>query len=244
MSELHSAAANGDETEVARLLAAGADVNARNSDGDTPLRITSSVGVAKWLLAKGADVNISNNAGLTPLHRACAIVGTELIHIYLHRGAKIEATTPQGVTPLLTAAMLAKPYQLVVMLTQGAKADVTNAVGRRSIREPGVGYAREVLLLFAALDRVAQDPDLGETATSVRSSLQKYILELIIQPYRPPPALALSATMDAFLEHEERFSRSIENLTCHLKTKASEIFKPEDLRLRFDLEIAALASGG
>ncbi len=70
---LHSAAIYGRKDVVELLLAAKADVNARNNDGVTPLAWAAQEGykeVAELLLAKGADVNAKDNDGHTPLHRA------------------------------------------------------------------------------------------------------------------------------------------------------------------------------
>ncbi|PNH08660.1 Ankyrin repeat domain-containing protein [Tetrabaena socialis] len=62
---LMMACANGD-TEVAKaLLAASADVNARNSDGDTALFVACKEGhaeVATILLAAGADFNTAKSS--------------------------------------------------------------------------------------------------------------------------------------------------------------------------------------
>jgi ankyrin repeat protein len=56
------------------LLEKGADVQAKNSDGVTPLLWACDMGlseVAMALLEKGADVQAKNSHGVTPLHWAC-----------------------------------------------------------------------------------------------------------------------------------------------------------------------------
>jgi ankyrin repeat protein len=71
-------AANREVAEA--LLAAGADVNARNKYGDTPLHFAATRGrkeVVQFLLEKGAEVNVKNRPigigadGETPLD--CAV---------------------------------------------------------------------------------------------------------------------------------------------------------------------------
>uniref|UniRef100_A0A3B3SLY1 Cyclin-dependent kinase inhibitor 2A/B (p15, inhibits CDK4) n=1 Tax=Paramormyrops kingsleyae TaxID=1676925 RepID=A0A3B3SLY1_9TELE len=70
--ELASAAANGNTGIVGRLLQNGADANAANSFGRTPLQVAmmGSSAVVKLLLENGADPNKPDNTGTTPLHDA------------------------------------------------------------------------------------------------------------------------------------------------------------------------------
>ena len=60
-------------TQVALLIASGADVQARNCYGSTPLHtaaVSAMRTAAKLLLSAGADVNAANNGGWTPLQYA------------------------------------------------------------------------------------------------------------------------------------------------------------------------------
>jgi len=61
-----------DRAEVVRLLlAAGADVNARDAEGDTALLFCHmNLELASLLLRAGADPNVRNHGGDTPLHLA------------------------------------------------------------------------------------------------------------------------------------------------------------------------------
>ena len=57
------------EKVVKLLIDAGADVNAKNNDGKTPLHIIKkSETIAQMLIDAGADVNAKNKKGYTPLH--------------------------------------------------------------------------------------------------------------------------------------------------------------------------------
>ena len=58
---------------IQTLVDAGADINARNNDGETPLHnaaTTNTPEVIQALLDTGADINARNNDGDTPLDLA------------------------------------------------------------------------------------------------------------------------------------------------------------------------------
>ncbi|MCC9606751.1 ankyrin repeat domain-containing protein [Blastopirellula sp. JC732] len=71
---LHAFAAHEDARGVAWLLDHGADVDARDADGNTPLiaaaKRNSGVKVIQQLIDAGADLAAVNNAGLDALHAA------------------------------------------------------------------------------------------------------------------------------------------------------------------------------
>ena len=73
------------------LLKRGADVNAKDNDGDTPLLMASEIGpedVVRLLIEKGADVNAANNLGSTPLTMACEKGHEDVAHLLRMHGSK------------------------------------------------------------------------------------------------------------------------------------------------------------
>jgi hypothetical protein len=71
--DLHYAVRDGDLKEVRKLLDKGADVNARDKYGWTPLHEAASYGhldIVKLLVERGADVNARDKDGRTPLDLA------------------------------------------------------------------------------------------------------------------------------------------------------------------------------
>ena len=64
---IHDAALDGNIEAVKQHLAAGTDVNAKTTDGWTPLHYTETKECAELLIAKGADINAKNERDETPL---------------------------------------------------------------------------------------------------------------------------------------------------------------------------------
>ncbi len=88
---LHDACLVGDEAEAGRLLAAGADVQARDA------------------------------AGLTPLHYAAGHGPVSLVQLLLSKGAAVDAACPKGMTPLFFAAVLGASDAAALLLKSGAE---------------------------------------------------------------------------------------------------------------------------
>jgi ankyrin repeat protein len=117
--ELFAAARDNNLPEVRRLFRAGADVNAKDSYGGTPLHWTccrGHVAVTIELLGHGADTEAKDRQSRRPLHFAClnghlAVVNelrspndsdgkTSILSKRRSRGADTEARDFRGETPL------------------------------------------------------------------------------------------------------------------------------------------------
>jgi ankyrin repeat protein len=144
--ELIQAAGENNLPEVRWILSVGADVNAKNNDGETPLIEASYNGhvhVVNELLGDGADIEVKDFNGWAPLHFACSngqlTVVVELLGpndsngATTSRGADIEAKTNGGNTPLHTAAILGHLAIVKKLLSGGANILATNNYGTNSI---------------------------------------------------------------------------------------------------------------
>lgn len=92
---------------AALLVRYGANVNAENSFGDTPLSQAArfgAKGVVAILLAHGAKVNHKDGEGRTALHSAVQSDDPATVALLLTRGADTNARDEAGKTPLALAA--------------------------------------------------------------------------------------------------------------------------------------------
>jgi len=76
------------------FIAKGADLDAKDTDGRTPLHWAAQEGdtdAAKLLIAKGADVDAKETDGRTPLHWAAQEDYIDIAELLIAKGATVNA---------------------------------------------------------------------------------------------------------------------------------------------------------
>ena len=127
------------------LLQAGADPNAANDLGVTPLMLASVNGGAPMverLLQAGADPNLARPAGGTALMMAARSGSVAVVRRLIAAGADVDAAAGGGQTALMWAAAEEHAGIVTVLAEVGADVEARTAVrtrpGRTIVREPRV----------------------------------------------------------------------------------------------------------
>jgi len=185
-------AVNLDNVEFAeQAIKNGADVNAVDSDGKTPLHTAAFWGksdIVGLLITNSADVNAKDNGGATPLHTAAFGGKCDAIALLLEAGAKVNAKDNWGATPLHKAASWGYRDAIVLLLEAGAEVNAQSSFGKTPLHE-AVLHSNIVRTL---LDRGA-DPRItnhsGETPLeNARQMGNRNIVKILDQWERDHPA--------------------------------------------------------
>ena len=75
--------------------------------------------VVKALLEKGADVQAKNSHGVTPMHDACRNGHVEVVMVLLEKGADVHAKDSGGYTPFRYARMYGHGNMVKALLEKG-----------------------------------------------------------------------------------------------------------------------------
>lgn len=133
------AAQGGHLEAMGLLLAAGANIDAPDDDGNTPLMQAVFAGqfaAAHFLLARGANANAARKGGETVLHIAARAGDERLLRALFCHGAaqSIDARTGNFFqTPLHIAALSQEEVSARVLLEMGARTDIQNAFGNTAL---------------------------------------------------------------------------------------------------------------
>lgn len=170
----------GDRDEVARLIAAGVDVNQKGEQGRTALAYASFKGdaetarllleggavvgstellnaarlghaeLAKALIGAGSAVDVHGKDGATPLAFAAYFGHTGVVEALLEAKAAVNQQTADGRTALYLAASQGHPDVVRALLKAGADPSLAHADGRSPLHVSKTTVVAELLLTRGA----------------------------------------------------------------------------------------------
>lgn len=166
---IHDAVQTNDIEKVKALLSNGADPNAKNKTGETPLHVAATGNardVAELLLSKGADVNAKGDLGAAPLHYAAMSNSKAVAALLLAQGADVNRKSEDGMTPLHLAAGCNAKDVAELLLTKGADVNAKASTGSTPLHLAAMYNAWNVAELL-----LAKGADVNAKANNKRTPL-------------------------------------------------------------------------
>ncbi|XP_049798791.1 26S proteasome non-ATPase regulatory subunit 10-like [Schistocerca nitens] len=123
----------GDVEELLELIAAGADVRTRDSDGMTALHFFAEMGyveVVRSLVERGAEVDARNSSMETPLHLAAIGGHSPIVRLLVACSADVNARNCYERTPLQFAAWHGYEETAAFLVEAGADTEARDKDGR------------------------------------------------------------------------------------------------------------------
>ena len=190
---LHDAIKSRDIPSVKFFLEFGANVNARDQNGDSPIYHAVCLGynkIAELLIQKGANVNEGHHYHMNQSLLLSATVKSDLkmAEILLQNGADPNAADVLGQTPLLVGAQHAgtSPKVVELLLQHGANVDARNKYGNTPLHyaaQHGRIKVAELLLKYGA------KKDLKNQKGRTPSEMQRYLRDTSEDDYQHVIAL-------------------------------------------------------
>ena len=133
---LLNAVVNGNVETAKCLIEKGAEVNAKDNDGWTPLIMAARSGhieTAKFFVDNGAEVNAKDNDGWTSLIWAVWFGHTETAKLLIENGAEVNAKDNFGRTPLIWAASNGHTEAAKCLIEKGADPNIKLNNGKSAL---------------------------------------------------------------------------------------------------------------
>jgi hypothetical protein len=151
---LMDAVSRGHREKIELLIAQGTNVNARDSNGITPLMLAARSGhseIVQYLIARGADVHMKDNLGNTPLIDLAGYASEfalEVIEILIAEGASVQAKNIYSTTALMNAVRNGQSAVVELLLKEGADVDARSKTGQTALKLAADSLRKDVVAVL------------------------------------------------------------------------------------------------
>lgn len=165
-TQLHYAVSVNNIRAVKILLENGADVNAKDYVGTTPLHNAATFNdqnleIVKILLEYGAELDVIDQYGSTPLFRAASSNNFDTVEILLENGADANGKGTNGNPPLSVAVSNNDIDTSKLLIEYGADVNTTNVFGEKPLHQAAFRNNIDIanILIENGADVNAKDQD-------------------------------------------------------------------------------------
>jgi ankyrin repeat protein len=176
---------DGAEEEMQALVLKGANINAANDKGVTPLMKAADerlAGIAKVLIERGASVDARDHAGHTALMFAAGSDARGIVDALLAAGAQVNAKNDNGGTALIWAARAGATDIAERLAARGAELNAATRTGMTALmvaaEEGNSDTVRTLLARGADPARTNQD---GQTALMLAEAKRDEATALVLR---------------------------------------------------------------
>jgi ankyrin repeat protein/mono/diheme cytochrome c family protein len=206
---LHHAAGYGPVGNLQLLIDKGADVNAKNRRGSTPLHwAIHDEAKVRLLISKGANVNAKQAQGRAPLYLAAMLGnGVQTMRLLLTSGADPNMASANGQTPLMMAAQRGNVEVIQLLIEKGADVNSKDGAGETALMfacSSGNARAAQMLIDQGADVKVRSkrnETALGFAATAGAQASVEMLLakgaDVNVRNFRGYSPLMFAASSDA-----------------------------------------------
>ena len=187
----------GDRDAALAAIAAGADVNAKQGDGSTPLHwavYKVDHELTRALVKAGADPDVRSQLGALPLAEAANLADAELVSILLKARADPNLANQDGQTPLMLAARTGSVPVGQLLLKAGADVNAREQWREQTALMWAVGgrhaeFADMLIRKGADIEARAAVNDWGNQVTSEPRAQYRF-LRVVPDEGEPVPAVS------------------------------------------------------
>lgn len=153
-TDLMEAVNQGRREKVVLLLAQGADVNARDSYGNTALILAARSGrsdIVRLLIDNGADVHQKDNVGNTPLidsARYASESAIDVMELLIAEGADVQAKNIYSNTALMNAVRRGQIEVVELLLREGADINTRSKNGQTPLKLATDSLRKDVIAML------------------------------------------------------------------------------------------------